>query len=492
MGYRIAFAGFMLESVTAVPVVSGKAEFARRLARGDEIIERFRGTNTVAGGCLKVLEEEKMTVVPIVQALIGALGPASDEAIEFMTREIVDGLESTGDLDGIVLFLHGACWAPGYEDVERHVLDRVREAFPEIPMTVALDYHGNVDSKSFRNVDAAVAYHHSPHIDMGETGERATKVLLRILKEGRKPGLAVAKPGIVIPSILSATKLEPLASVIAEARTIEAENDCDISVMAGFSYADSPNTGMAVVCVDWDGQAAAEEKALRIARRLHDLRREISTAIPIYDIETALADLEAQPGKGKPVVLLEHADRMNDSTHLLKALMTRKVGRVNVPFLFCPETATQAVKAGEGVEIRVRLAGRTSPATGGPVETTARILWAGPKSYRITGKMQHGALVNLGNTALLQIGDIRISVVSEFAFAIDGDPFYIFGEKPEDYDVILLRSKTHFRDFYEPASDRILVVDTPDLGPADVNLIPYRQLDKSRVYPWCECPEIIR
>ena len=64
-------------------------------------------------------------------------------------------------------------------------------------------------------------------------------------------------------------------------------------------------------------------------------------------------------------------------------------------------------------------------------------------------------------------------MVSLFAFAVDGDPFFIFGERPEDYDVILLRSKTHFRDF-TAAGRPILVVDTPDLGPADVRLIPYR------------------
>ena len=37
-------------------------------------------------------------------------------------------------------------------------------------------------------------------------------------------------------------------------------------------------------------------------------------------------------------------------------------------------------------------------------------------------------------------------------------------------------------------ADRILVVDTPDLGPADVRLIPYRQLDTARAYPWSDAP----
>ena len=486
MAARIAFAGFNLESVTAVPQIVEQAEFERVCVRGRELTERFRSTNTVPGGCLNSCEAEGAELVPLFHTLLGALGPASDEAVAHYTREIIEGLGESGPLDGVILFLHGACWAPGYPDVERHVIDAVRAAFPALPIAVALDYHGNIDRETLRGADIAVAYRHSPHIDMGETGERAARALLRLLREGRRPGLAVARPDVVIPSIMSATALEPLASIIAEARAAEQDGDCDLSIMAGFSYADSANTGMSVICLDWDGQEAAEAKAQAFSDRLRAARKAIANAIPILSVEAALADIERSPAEGRPIVLLEHADRMNDSTHLLRALFGRDVGRVNVPFLLDPETAAQAHAAGEGAEIAVKLAGKTAPETGGPVEALARVIWSGPKSFTVSGRYQRGSFVDLGLTALLQIGAIRVSVVSHFAFAVDGDPFFIFGEKPEDYDVILLRSKTHFRDFYEPLADRILVVDTPDLGPADVRLIPYRQLDTAKAYPWSD------
>lgn len=488
MAARIAFAGFNLESVTAVPQIVELAEFERVCVRGAKLTERFRGTNTVPGGCLKICEAEGAEFVPLFHTLLGALGPTADEVVAHYTSEIISGLARSEPLDGVILFLHGACWAAGYADVERHVIDAVRAAFPALPIAVALDYHGNIDRETLRGADIAVAYRHSPHIDMGETGERAARALLRLLRERRRPGLAVMRPGVVIPSIMSATALEPLASIIAEARAAEQAGDCDISVMAGFSYADSANTGMSVICLDWDGQDAAEAKAQAFSGRLRAARKAIANAIPILSVEEALADVAQKPATGRPIVLLEHADRMNDSTHLLRALLKRDVGRVNVPFLLDPETAAQAHAAGEGADITVALAGKTAPETGGPVEAVARVIWSGPKSFNVSGRYQRGTFVDLGLTALIQIGAIRVSVVSHFAFAVDGDPFFIFGEKPEDYDVILLRSKTHFRDYYEPMADRILVVDTPDLGPADVRLIPYRQLDTARAYPWSEAP----
>ncbi|MCO5092727.1 M81 family metallopeptidase [Bosea sp. (in: a-proteobacteria)] len=488
MTLRIAFAGFNLESVTAVPQIVELAEFERVCVRGAALTERFRGTNTVPGGALQICEAQGAEFVPLFHTLLGALGPTADEAVAHYTAEIIDGVARSAPLDGVILFLHGACWAPSYRDVERHVIDALRAAAPSLPIAVALDYHGNIDRETLRGADIAVAYRHSPHIDMGETGERAARALLRLLRGGRRPGLAVARPDVVIPSIMSATALQPLASIIAEARATEAAGDCDISIMAGFSYADSANTGMSVICLDWAGQEVAQAKADVFSGRLRAARHAIAAAIPILGAEEALADIARRPAGGRPIVLLEHADRMNDSTHLLRLLLTRDVGRVNVPFLLDPETAAQAHEAGEGAEIAVRLAGKTAPETGGPLEAVARVIWSGPKSFTVSGRYQRGSFVDLGLTALLQIGRVRVSVVSHFAFAVDGDPFFIFGERPEDYDVILLRSKTHFRDYYEPMADRILVVDTPDLGPADVRLIPYRQLDTAGAYPWSDAP----
>ncbi|MCV2894670.1 M81 family metallopeptidase [Lentibacter sp. XHP0401] len=484
MSYRIAFAGFNLESVTAVHQISTYSDFERVCYRGKEIPEKYRGTNTVAGGVLKALGATGAEMVPLFHTLLGALGPASDDAVTAYANELVQGLTGAGDLDGLVLYLHGACWAAGFEDVERYVIDRARAVMPDLPISVALDYHGNVDDRTLDGADIAVAYHHSPHIDMGQTGERAASALLRMLVTGEKPGLAVARPGIVIPSIMSATRLEPLASIIANARALEAANDCDISVMGGFAYSDSANTGMSVICLDWDGESAAREKAEVLSAQLWQAREALAHSIPVVQLEDALKAIEAEPANGLPTVLLEHADRMNDSTHILRALMSCDIGRINVPFLLDPECAAQAHAVGIGNEAYLSLGGKSAPEAGGPLDVCAKILWSGYKKYTVSGRYQQGAPVDLGLTALIEVGNIRISVVSHFAFAVDGDPFYIFDEKPEDYDVILLRSKTHFRDFYEPLAAAIHVVDTPDLGPADVRLIPFRQFDTAHAYPW--------
>jgi microcystin degradation protein MlrC len=95
----------------------------------------------------------------------------------------------------------------------------------------------------------------------------------------------------------------------------------------------------------------------------------------------------------------------------------------------------------------------------------------------------HGMPVDLGMTALLDIEGVSVSVVSAFAFAVDSDAFTVFGLDVQDFDLIVLRSKTHFRAYYEQAAEEILIVDTPDYGAADLSLLPYRRLDRARTFP---------
>ena len=92
--------------------------------------------------------------------------------------------------------------------------------------------------------------------------------------------------------------------------------------------------------------------------------------------------------------------------------------------------------------------------------------------------------MNLGLTALLDVQGMSVSVTTKSHTAVNGDPFYIFDQQPSDFDVIVLRSKTHFRAFYEEVAQEILIIDTPDYGPADLMTQPYHFLDTTTVFPF--------
>jgi microcystin degradation protein MlrC len=55
-----------------------------------------------------------------------------------------------------------------------------------------------------------------------------------------------------------------------------------------------------------------------------------------------------------------------------------------------------------------------------------------------------------------------------------------------DYDLVILRSKTHFRAVWEPLAEEIVIVDTPDWGPAELTGLPYRNVNRNHTYPFDE------
>mgnify|MGYP003582365263 CR=1 FL=1 len=492
---RVAIAGFQLESVSFLPVPSTLADFERVALRGSEIIEKLRGTNTVMGGFIKVCEAANMSMLPLVQTSCGAAGPATDEAVEHYAAEIAQGIRTHADqLDGILLFLHGACWSPSHPDPERYILEKVRAAIgADKPLIVAMDYHGNIDAQTLENANAAFAYRKSPHTDAGETGERAAQCMVRTLQGEIKPAIALAKPGVLVPSIFSATSLEPLSSLIADAAEIQANSTAylDITIMAGFSYTDAHNTGFTALCVTDGDTKRAEKIASDLSDRIHAERHALYRPVPVYSVEDAVNYVQDKLTNGnsdssisKPFVLLEHADRVNDSTYVLAELLRRNSSRVAIPFLWDSAAAQLASQAGAGNSVELDLGAHSSPESGPRLHIKAQVLWAGPKTFRNTGTYMHGLPIDLGMTALLDINGIIVSVTSNSHTAVNGDPFYIFDLRPDDFDIIVLRSKTHFRDFYEPAAREILIVDTPDHGPADLTTLPYRQLDTRTVYPF--------
>lgn len=489
---KLAIAGFHIESASFLPVVSSYADFERNATRGAAMLETYQGTNSVIGGFIDVCRDRGIEMAPLVYSYLGALGPAEDRAVENYAEEIAERARHCPDLDGVLLHLHGASWAPSHPDPERFILDKVRAAIgPDLPLIVAFDYHGNIDATTILSATAAFGYQKSPHTDMGETGRRAADCMARLLAGELEPAAAVARPGLLTPSIFSATGLHPLADILAEARALERQAPCylDISVMAGFSYADAPNTGFSVIAVSGGGRAHAEAVAGQLAARLRAASAELYRPERIYSVDQAVNKAMAEAGRhDKPVVLLEHADRLNDSSYLLAELIARGAQDAAVPFLWDPEAAERAAAAGTGASARLKLGGHSSDKAGPRIEIDCEVLQAEAKTYRVSGPMLQGTRVDLGRTALLRCGGVMVSVVSRPAFGVDEDAFTVFGLNPRDFDIIVLRSKTHFRQVYEALTREILIVDTPDYGPADLTLIPYRHLDTTKVYPFCTDP----
>lgn len=486
--YRIVIAGLLHESVTFIEEETTLEQFKAVETSGPELIGKYRGTNTGLGGIIDVCEREQAEIIPLFYSNGGAAGPTSDEAYEHYLERLINGLKEAGAIDGVLLDLHGAMATPTRLDADRETLERVRAVVGDaVPVMVALDYHANLDVDTIAAATAVFGYHFSPHTDMGPTGERAANCLFRTLRGEIDPVSVLVKPGVMVPSIFSATGMEPLKSIVLESISVAENSDVylDVSVFAGFSYADVPNCGFSVVVVTDGDRAAAQRVADGFSEKVWREREALNHRELVHSVESGIEKARKRVAAGeRPVVLLEHADRMHDSTYILREVLRLNLPRVVVPYLWDPKAVAQAMEAGEGAQVTLQVGGHSSERAGGATTVSGKVTHAGPVTYRATGPYFTGRTVELGNVAVIDTGAVVVSLTSLPSTAIDDDCLKQLGQTLDEFDYIVLRSKTHFRAFFEPVAADILIVDTPDWGPADLKLLSYRHVPVNDIYPF--------
>lgn len=491
---KIGMAGFGHETVTFWPGTTPKEEFDRIALFGEEVLEQRRGSNTVLGGFIEVCEKEGMDPAPLFDVEVEASAVVSDQAFDAYAGRMIRGFRSLGsELQGILLYLHGAMVTESYLSPETELVKRLRTFLGDtIPIVAAFDLHGNLDPELPGLLTALVSYRKSPHTDMMETGIRAARILFDFLRGKTNPIWVIKKPGVVIPSVFSATTVPPGREIYNAVRALAARPGIlDVSFLSGFAWADTPQVGAAAVAVADGNKARADEAAGELAALVWEKRRQFtgregnalfSVSGGVARARLAVQQRRAAKGPRRPFLLLDHADRTNDTTFVLEELLIRKVESAAVPLFRDPEAVKACIEAGPGREVELAVGGSTGWRDNGPVRVRGRVEWAGSGAYRGTGPMTAGKMIDIGPAAVVTCGGIWLQLVSYNFVLMDLDPFIQFGRRPEEFDIIVSKSKTHFREVYGPLVEEIIIIDAPGQCPADLSVFSYNRAPPG-VYP---------
>lgn len=483
---RIAIAGLSHETHTFLPDKTGLAPFDKDAARGQELVSVCRRTNSSIGGIVDVLEEAGAEILPIVYSAGGVAGTVKDEVYDKYVGEICEGLSAAADsIDAVLLSLHGAMVTESRQDTETHILKDVRKAVGyEMPVMAALDLHANLDPAILTKATAIFGYQSSPHVDSGQTGKRAARAMLDYLAGKTKPVAAMAKPGLVVPSLYSATTVSPGKDIIARLRQWEGKpRVIDVSFFFGFAWSDVHQVGVSAVAVTDNAPELAKVIVDDLAGYAWERRERLTRGPGLYSVRDGVA-LAIEKGKTarKPICILDHSDRLNDTTFVLHELIRQDAQDAAMPLLYDPEAARACLAAGRGNEVDVPAGSKSSPQAGGPVRLKGRVEWAGEKKYMGTGPMSYGKEQDLGLCAIVQVGGVWVQLVSRRTSLIDEDPITQFGRRTNDFKIIVSKSKTHFRAVYEKVAEEIITVDAPAYSPADLSVFEYRNVPRG-VYP---------
>ena len=171
-------------------------------------------------------------------------------------------------------------------DLEGDLIERIRSLHgaADVPICGVLDLHGNISRRTIERSQGFRAYRTNPHTDACQAATDGAMLLDRILTTGRKPTALFESVPILWPPTGTGTDDEPMRSLGAMAREIEARDPeiAAVNVMAGFSFADTPDTGVSLSAVTF-GDPQKARRHLRTARattRSNIARRVTSSSPP--------------------------------------------------------------------------------------------------------------------------------------------------------------------------------------------------------------------
>jgi microcystin degradation protein MlrC len=84
--------------------------------------------------------------------------------------------------------------------------------------------------------------------------------------------------------------------------------------------------------------------------------------------------------------------------------------------------------------------------------------------------------MDMGLSAALRIGDVRVVVSSHRAQLADQSMYRYVGIEPSDQSILVNKSSVHFRADFEPIAEQLIICAAPGAMPADTASLPWTRL----------------
>ncbi len=486
--FHIMIAEFKLETNSFTKDMTTTKDYRNRnLNFGEEALSAFDGVHNEIGGFISFLKEkEDVEIIPAVAANATPGGKVARDTFELVRDAVVDTYRRSECVDGVLLSLHGAMVPdPSLgEDGEGLLLEALREAAGrDLPIFITLDLHANVTKKMAELADGIFLFDNYPHTDTYDRGREAAQTLYRTLKGELHPVMGFSQIPVLCPPI--PTAVPPARPIYDKAQEYEKlPGVISVSVAYGYFYADIDEMGMAVVAITENDRALANSIAKEFAQFIWERRASFDQ--PITTVEEGVAEAMAQP-QG-PVVLADESDNPGggspgDSTFTLRCLLDKKAENAAVAVIYDPETVHQAIKAGVGATIEVRLGGKEYPdMMGKPIEGKAYVCMITDGEVVNKGPMATGFVNHLKPTVLLVMDGIEIIVIQTRFQPWDLNIFNYHGIEPSEKKIILVKSIAHYKAHYGTIAKKMINVGPPGLTARSPKSFTFHHL-KHPVYP---------
>ncbi len=481
---RIAVGAFLHETNTFAPTKATYENFVHgggwpSMARGADVLRVMRRINVGLAGFVEAAEANGWELVPTISAAAVPSAHVTTDAFERIMKEIIDGIAAAGPIDGVYLDLHGAMVTERHDDGEGETLTRVRQVIgKDVPLVASLDLHANVSPEMMEHADALIAYRTYPHVDMAETGRACARHLALMLESKTRFAKAFRQLPFLIPISWQCTFDQPAKGIYEKLASLESETVPTLSFAPGFPAADIRDCGPSVFAYGRT-QADADAAADRLAALIESHESDFDGRIYSPDDGVRLA-MELARSASKPIVIADTQDNPgaggdSDTTGMLRALVrNRASGATGV--IYDPESASAAHAAGVGATVTLDLGGKSGIPGDAPYKESFLVEKLSDGNFVATGPYYRGRDMEMGPSACLRIGDVRVVVASYKAQLADQSMYRYVGIEPTEQKILVNKSSVHFRADFEPIAEKLLICAAPGAMPADTATLPWTKL----------------
>ncbi|MGV3494386.1 MAG: M81 family metallopeptidase [Ramlibacter sp.] len=475
---RVFSGGLATETNTFAPMPTGMASFKDRgyFAAGQHPDHMFFFAGPLWAARLRG-KEHGWELAEGMVAGAQPSGTTTRATYEALRDELLQDLRNALPVDMVLLGLHGAMVAEGYDDCEGDLLARVRQIVgPKVVIGAELDPHNHLTAAMVENADVLVAFKEYPHTDVLERALELVDLCAAKVRGEIAPVAAVVDCNMIVTMH---TSREPARGFVDRIQALEGKDGVlSISVAHGFAWGDVPDMGTKVL-VYTDGDAAkARQLAARLADELISMREALTVRYP--SIDDALD--EALAFQGGPVVISDGADNpgggaASDATFILQRLVERGIRDAAIGPFWDPVAARIAVEAGEGARLHLRIGGKVSPLSGQPLDLLCTV-----KAVRHE-HMQTG-LSNtptaMGDCALVEHEGIAILLCSIRNQAMGTDLFTGIGCDLAAKKIIVVKSSQHFHASYSKVGKHVIYAGAPGAVTLDLRTLPYQKVRRPK------------
>ncbi|MBS4206646.1 M81 family metallopeptidase [Bacillus sp. FJAT-50079] len=421
------------ESNTFNPFYTHSSDFV--LIEGEEVLDRLAST--------QVFKEAGMEVIPSIYAVGLSSGIVTEEAYRYFANKILEVIKNEGDIDGIWLHLHGSMTVENIGSGEWQLIKEIRQIVgDEVPISLALDIHGNLPSDLVDNVNIIRSYRTVPHVDQPETEVITAKLLQQQIINNANVRPVYLRLPIIIGGDTAIGAEDPLRTIFQKIEELELmEGIASASFFIGFSWADTENTASTIVIVPEsnDDREYALEQAVELGNYIFSKRGEFTFNSIALEPDDAIK--YAIESNESPIFISDTGDNTTGGAPGINTMMLKLFAnqenlngkKVCIASIFDEKAYEQVVgsSVGELVEVNV---GKNYDENSQSIFIKGRLIAKGDLLGYLGSTSD-----KVGKVCTISMGNMDVVIADKAGSFITNGHFIAAGLDLHEYDIVIVK-----------------------------------------------------